>query len=337
MMGSIPGEALVWVRLAIIVSLALCVALFFGRAVGSTKDPARRPAWIASLFGLIAILTLGMVIPLRWVDAALGGSNFWNLAQALCATIAFWFFYRATRLGAGLPGPEKPRWFALSAVLGGQTVLFALIQHRGGTSETFVRDYITDPACYAYLMLYIVTIGVLTGRSALIRARKLRGTSIVFFAGFALVALACATHVVYLTMAHFEWGQESQSEALRGLFYLIFGPGILLLIVAFAKVFVQRQRKLLQPVWRVRALRLALIRRKVTDTPLTLLGACRALFLPEPRARANSESTVLYDATNAEDALLTSSERHLLERTNSGILRHLGLEDELRAMAEVVQ
>ncbi|TCL79412.1 hypothetical protein EDF43_111147 [Rathayibacter sp. PhB179] len=336
-MGSISVEALVWVRLAIIVSVALCVALFFGRAVGSTKDPARRPAWIASLFGVMGMLTLGVVIPLRWVDAALGGSNFWNLAQALCATIAFWFFYRATRLGAGMSGLEKPRWIALGAVLGVQAVLFALIQQRGATSETFVRDHITDPACYGYLMLYIVTIGVLTGRSALIRARKLRGTSAVFFSGFTLVATACATHVVYLTVAHFEWGEESHREALRGLFYVIFGPGVLLLIVAFAIVFIQRQRKLLQPVWRLRALRLALIRRKVTDAPLTLSATCRALFRPEPRARANSESTVLYDATNAEDALLTSSERRLLERTNSGILRHLGIEEELRTMAEVVQ
>lgn len=283
------------------------------------------------------MLTLGVVIPLSWVDAALGGSNFWNLAQALCATAAFWFFYRATRLGTGTPGPEKPRWIALSAVLGGQTALFALIQGRGATSETFVRDHITDPACYAYLMLYIVTIGVLTGRSALIRARKLRGTSAVFFAGFTLITLACATHVIYLTVAHFQWADKSQNEALRGLFYVIFGPGTLLLIVAFALVFAQRQRKLLQPVWRVRALRLALIRRKVTDTPLTFLGACRALFRSEPRARANSESTALYDATNAEDALLTSSERRLLEQTNSDILRHLGVEDELRAIAEVVR
>ncbi len=180
-------------------------------------------------------------------------------------------------------------------------------------------------------MLYIVTLGMLSGRSAAIRAKKLRGVSAVFFAGFALVAIAAATHVVYLTAAHFELGDAAQNEALRGLFYVIFGPGVLLLMAAFAIVFIQRQRKVLQPVWRVRALRLALIRQKVTDVPLTLSGAVRALVGAEPRARVYSESTTLYDATNEENALLTSSERRLLERTNSGILRHLGVEDELRA------
>lgn len=93
----------------------------------------------------------------------------------------------------------------------------------------------------------------------------------------------------------------------------------------------------MQPVWRVRAFRLALIRGKVTDEPLTLPGAVRALAGAEPRARVYSEATSLYDATNEENALLTSSERRLLERTNSGILRHLGVEDELRAIAEVVR
>jgi hypothetical protein len=337
MMGSIPDGALVGVNLAIIASLALCAVLLVGRAFGSSQDPARRPAWIASLFGLFGMLTLGVVFPLRWVDAVLGGSNFWNLAQALCSTIAFWFFYRATRLGAGQPRRERPWWIALCAVLIGQTILFAFIQDRGTTSETFVRDHITDPACYAYLMLYIVTLGILSGRSAVIRSKKLRGVSAVFFAGFALVAIASATHVVYLTAAHFELSDAIQNEAMRGLFYVIFGPGVLLLMAAFAIVFIQRQRKVLQPVWRVRALRLALIRGKVTDARLTLLGAVRALVGAEPRARVYSESTSLYDATNEENALLTSSERRLLERTNSGILRHLGVEDELRAIAEVVR
>jgi hypothetical protein len=337
MMGSIPDAALVWVKLAVIASLAICAALLVVRAFGSTQDPARRPAWIASLFGLIGMLTLGVVVPLQWIDAALGGSNFWNLAQALCATIAFWFFYRATRLGTGAPGSEKPWWIALCAALAGQAVLFGFIQDRGATSETFVRDHITDPVCYAYLMLYIVTLGTLSGRSAIIRAKKLRGPSAVFFAGFALVSIACATHVVYLTMAHFQWGDAIGNEALRGLFYVIFGPGVLLLMAAFAIVFIQRQRKVLQPVWRVRALRLAMIRQKVTDVPLTTSGALRALLGAEPRARVYSESTSLYDATNEENALLTSSERRLLERTNSGILRHLGVEEELRAIAEVVR
>ncbi len=117
MMGSIPDEALVWVKLAIIASLAICAALLVGRAFGSSQDPARRPAWIASLFGLIGMLTLGVLFPLRWVDVVLGGSNFWNLAQALCATIAFWFFYQATRLGTGQPRRERPWWIALCAVL----------------------------------------------------------------------------------------------------------------------------------------------------------------------------------------------------------------------------
>jgi hypothetical protein len=337
MMGSIPDGALVGVKLAIILSLAICAVLLVGRAFGSSQDPARRPAWIASLFGLVGMLTLGVLIPLRWVDAVLGGSNFWNLAQALCATIAFWFFYQATRLGTGQPCRERPWWIVLCAVLVGQVVLFAFIQNRGTTSETFVRDHITDPACYAYLMLYIITLGILSGRSAVIRSKKLQGPSAVFFAGFALVAIASATHVVFLTVAHVHWGDAMQHEALRGLFYVIFGPGVLLLMAAFAIVFIQRQRKVLQPVWRVRALRLAMIRQKVTDVPLTTLGALRALLGSQPRARVYSESTSLYDATNEENALLTSGERRLLERTNSGILRHLGVEDELRAIAEVVR
>lgn len=337
MMGSVPDAALVGVRVAVIVSVVLCLGLVVVRAVALTNNPDRRPVWIASVFAAISLLTLGIVIPIGWVDAVLGGSNFWNLTQALSATIAFWFFYRATQLGAAQPVPGKPRWLVLAAVLAGQVVLFSLIQDRGATSETFVRDQITDPACYAYLMLYIVTVGLLSGRAALIRRRSLRGTSAIFFAGSALVAVACTTHVVYLTVAHFQSVETAQSEVLRGLFYVIFGPGVLLLIVAFAVVFFQRQRKLLQPVWRVRALRLALVRRKVTDTPLTLGDVLRALFRPEPRARANAESTFLYDATNANDALLTTSERQLLERTTSDILRFLGMDEELQAIAEVAR
>lgn len=328
------GSLAAFLQFTVALSIAIIAILVIGRGSAMLQNTAARPAWIASVFAMIGMLTLDVFIPLDALNAALGGGNLWNLVQALAATCAFWFFYRSIRLLAfGLECSQPSAWL-LVASLAVQTVAFALIRTPTGSPESFVIDHVTDPACYVYLMVYISSVGALAVASLWAVRARLRSIYLLFFIGYALIAMAAVSHLLYLTIAFSNIAPMAVTEPLRQAFYVMFVPGVALLCVGFGTVFVRSRRKTAQPIWRLRAFRTEALRRKTNGEVASVATNLRAALSPEPRARAYSNATAIYDALLEEDAILTGNERRLVEVINSELLVHLGVAEELVSLSK---
>jgi len=334
MMGNTSDDVLVGVRLAVVIATVLLGVLFLVRG-GALSDPARRPAWLASLFGLLGLSTLDIGVPIVVLDSWLGGSNLWNIMEAVAATCSFWFFYRAVQLLVDEGRKRASRLWLLGVIVLAEIVAFSMIEDRGATSVNFVGEHITDPACFVYLMIYIVTVGVLSVLPIWAARHRIRSVFAVFLVGYALVAAACLSHVYYLIAAHYALGTPAHHEFVRSIFYVLFLPGVLALVIGFTAAYIRRQQKKLQPVWRMRALRTGLILRKVAGEG-SLRKIIGALFSEEPRERVYHDAVALHDSVYRDDTMFTSDERRLLERINSDLLRHIGIDQEIASIAEVV-
>ena len=326
-----------FLQILIGVAVGIIAVLIVGRAGASLRSSAARPAWVASLFGLIGMLTLDVIIPLDTVNRMLGSTNAWNLIQASTATCAFWFFYRSIRLLVlGAAATQPPIWLLIGS-LAIQTTAFLLIDRPQGDPQTFTVDHITDPACFAYLMVYIGSVAMLAGASLWAVRRRVRSVFGLFFVGYALIAVAAVSHLLYLLVAFSKIESAPSIEPLRQAFYTVFVPGVVLLCLGFGTVFVRTRSRTAQPMWRVRAFRVELLRQKTAGAPFSLLASVSAAISSEPRARAYAAATAVYDALLDDDAILTMDERQLIEVINSDVLVHLGVADELKTLSEVVE
>jgi len=330
------GALAAFLQFTVVLCIAISAILVIARGSAMLQNTAARPAWIASVFAAMGMLTLNVIIPLDALNAALGGRNLWNLIQALAATCAFWFFYRSIRLLAfGAGTRQLSSWF-LVVSLTIQAAAFAFIAEPEGDPTTFVVDHITDPACYVYLMVYIGSVALLAGASLWAVRARIRSIFVLFFIGYALITAAAISHLFYLTLAFLEGAPPPFVEQLRQAFYVMFVPGVAVLCVGFGTVFIQSRRKTAQPIWRVRAFRAEALMRKTNGLPLSVAANLRAATSPEPRAHAYANATAIYDALLDENAILTQRERRLIEAINSDLLVHLGVADELASLSEVM-
>lgn len=331
------GRVLAALGLAVAIAVALIVTLLLLRVPRAWREPAARPAWVASLFALVGMLTLDVGVPLESVDSWFGGGNSWNLVQALSATFSFWFFYRAIQLiTRPMATPPSPILLCLSVGL--QAALFLAISGREGPPASFVADHLTQAACFGYLAVYMATIGCL-GATAVVTLRSRSGAVFwIFRAGYVLVAASCAWHMIYLAVGHFELAPRPTLELLRQSFYLGFIPGVLLLAVGFSMVFFRSALRRFSPVWRVRSLRLSLLLTRLTEGSHGARLAVQALLDADPRSRACALSTAIYDSLIRDDAVLTDREENLVNVTTSQVLVHVGIARELAEMTgEMVQ
>lgn len=334
MMGTTSWLTRLLITASVLIAVTLLFVLFIGRTRSSLKRSAARPAWLASFFALIGMLTLNIGVPLTTIDGLLGGSNLWNLVEALAATCSFWFFRRAVELLVNeIPRPR--RLWLLGAILAAETVPFLHIIRNGPTTPTFVDDHLEQLACYIYLMVYISAIGVITSHSLLLVRNRVASAFGWFFWGYLLISVACASHFLYLSMGHFDLGSRRTQQGLKAFFYVFFCLGVALLAVGFCSFFLQRQRKQLQPIWRIRALRINLLLRKITGGRRGFTNAFVAVTSNEPRARAYADATLVLDEVNDNNALLTRREAMLLSRVNDEVLDHLGQAGELASISTI--
>lgn len=217
----------------------------------------------AAFFGVLAILSLGVVVPLGLVDAMVGGSNIANLIQSLLTVCAFWSFRAAVRAFVH-PEARSYRTRLLVALLIAITIPFFMIADRGATNALFMSEHADQTANVVYNVVYMGVLAWIVGD--MIWALRGSAHSIygVFLAGLALVLLSCLDEIAYICIAHF-W-QGPAAEFTYYAFYVLFFGGILVVAVGWTWVIVAERNYVGGLIWRFRSTGLALL----------LLRVCRA-------------------------------------------------------------
>lgn len=245
----------------------------------------------AALFGVMAIISLGVVFPLRTIDAVFGGSNVVNLIQSLLTVCAFWSFRGAVRAFVNA-SYRAYRTRLLAALLIAIAIPFFMITDRGPTSARFMSEHASQLADVIYNVLYMSVLAwivvdmvwALRG-SARVSAR---GIYTVFSAGLTLVLLSCVDEILYICIAHFE--QSWVAEITYYAFYVLFFSGILVVAAGWTWVILIERDYVGALIWRVRATSLALLLLRVRKAAKCAPAAGhRETFLPPPSTPRASE------------------------------------------------
>lgn len=304
------------------VAFLLILALFILRAPTALRRPTARPAWFASGFAILGLLTLGMLVPIPALDRLVGGMNLWNLGEALAATASFWFFRRALQLLDDPQSTQRRPW-GLLALLVAIAVPFCTID-LGRTDVDFVDNNLRQPGLFVYLFVYLAGLAIIAGRSAWIVRRRWKSTFSVFIAGYAFVTIAAMLDIVYISTGFFQLGTHAFQHRFFELFSVFFYPGVLLLAVGFTSMYTARWLTMAQPIWRLRKLALAGIYLRMSGKPITP-RLLRALSGGEPVAEAYDEVVRIHDLSFLENIVLTRREAKIVTSIESAIAARGGL------------
>lgn len=229
-----------------LVCLALILLLAILRLPRALRRPQARPAWWASIAGVVSLTTYGTPVSTAAYDHFLGGQNLLTLLRDLAAVAAFWFMREAL---AGYSRSAKryaPPWI-LAITLAVITGLFLLIQHRSPTAATFVMNQIAQPASWLYGTAYMGTLVWILADSARLTWRVGRSVVRVITAGAVLTGLGCLFEILVLTAAHFGWGGSLFRSTLAETSAVPFFTGLttMLLGIAGAAVLLPLKRRVL--------------------------------------------------------------------------------------------
>lgn len=303
-------------------AILLILALFILRAPTALRRPAARPAWFASGFAILGLLTLGMLVPIPILDRLVGGRNLWNLGEALAATASFWYFRRALQLIDNPRSGHKRPW-GLLVLLTAITIPFCTIA-LGDTDVEFVDNNLTQPGLFIYLLIYLSGLAVIAARSAWIVRRRWKSIFSVFIAGYAFVMIAAIVDIGYITTGYLRIGTHAFQYGFFEAFNVFFYPGVFLLAVGFTSVYTARWLTSVQPLWRVRKVILTGIHLHMSGRPITL-SIMRALSGTEPVAEAYDEVVRIRDLSFLENIELTRREAKIVARIESAIAARGGL------------
>lgn len=211
------------------------------------------PSWAASFFGLLGILSLGLVIPLEMIDAALGGSNVANLLQSSLTVLAFWFFRESVREVA-FDNPRRLSRWVLLALIVAFSIPFFLIGDRGRTSSDFMAQHAHDLGNIVYNAIYMAGLAWIVGDMIWTLRKRPGGAYALFRVGLALVLLAAVDEIIFITTATFtpSWFSTFTHDA----FYVLFFGGILIVLVGWTWVLIAERNYLGQLRFRFDSLRL---------------------------------------------------------------------------------
>jgi hypothetical protein len=304
-----------------VVLSAIALALVTGVFLARTPRALRRrlsagqplpPAWVASGYAILGLLTLGLVWPASTLDHALpliGGQNFLNLIEALTATAGFWYLRDAIRLYTGREPAQSRYLLILSAVLTG---FFMAIPHREGPTETFIDDHLASSNCWVYISLYMI--GLLwIALSALLSALQ-RRTAIagrLFIAGFSLVIGAAIADLAYTAVGHFAGELTPLGRTFFLAFQLLFYPGMITIVVGYMLAGISRI------MWRYRGWQLEWM----LGTPKSLSLIWRRIRDPDPLDHAYGLTIEIQNQLMTEALQLTPTEGRRFRRTERWIAR----------------
>lgn len=287
--------------LYLVAFLALAAA-FIIRILSAVKSAHRRPAWLACGIGALAILTLGPIVPVDTIDAALGGTNIIYLVQCWLALIAFWLVTEAARSIADRDATVRHPWI-IAAYCGLIAIPFFFITDRAPTAPYFIHDHVEQLAAVMCASVYMIGVAFLTVR-LLVHVRTKRSIGYwLFRAGGALVIGGIVTEIIGL-LAGFLGAPNHVRDALWSVFDPTFYPGILLIVSGIFSF------------WIARRLRTARTRRRIRR--LTEILTQRGIAVPrsDPEDHAYTVYALLIRITDAE------------------VLGHMHLTDEERAGVE---
>lgn len=282
------------VFLAEIVLVSL-VALGVLRAFSLRKNGEREwsPAsLVAAGFGVVAVLSLGVFIPLEILDEPLGGSNLTNLLQSLLTVCAFWFF-RVAVMETVFPAPQSYRLPFLALSLALITVAFFFIEDRGPTSAQFMAEHADQLANVSYNTVYMTVLGWVVFDMFWALRQEERAYQ-VFRVGLLLVLASCVDEILYVTLAYAAPGPVAQ--ALYHSFYALFFGGILIVAAGWFWVIVTERGYPHGAIWRIRSITLVpvlirarkLARKAATDPePVHVIHQPEATLLEGPRLKVN--------------------------------------------------
>ncbi|MET3810905.1 hypothetical protein [Arthrobacter sp. UYEF3] len=186
--------------------------------------------------GVLGLFSTGVVVPEATLDAALGGVNFLHLVRNLCVTSAVWLI-REGIFAAYSPDESFRSRFSHRPVAAGLgavaiTVPF-LCQRFVPTSLSFVPENVEQLPVFIYAGVYMSILALLAVSVLRICLRPqeslpVRVSSRVVASGMALVAIASAEEIAYMTAMHIGAGNSSLHQVLYVLFSPLFYGGVLL-------------------------------------------------------------------------------------------------------------
>lgn len=303
-----------------VTALALALAVFLirtpralRRRFSTEEQQPLPPAWVASGYAILGLLTLGLVWPATTLDQALplvGGQNFLNLIEALTATAGFWYLRDAIRLYSEDRKPAQLRHLVLiTAVLTG---FFVAIPDREGPAETFIDDHLASAACWVYISLYmigLVWIALSSLFSALTRRNAVAGR--LFITGFSLVIAAGIADLMYTAIGHFAGKLTPPGSTFFLTFQLLFYLGMITIIVGYMLAGISRI------LWRYSAWQLE----RMLGIPDSLRLIKRMIQDPDPLDHAYGLTIEIQNRLMNETLQLTVTESRQFRRTERWIAR----------------
>lgn len=222
------------------ITIAALGMLTLARAWTAVKKRDARPSWLASLSAACGLLTLGTFVSQEKLDRLLGGSNLIFLFQAVFAVAAFWLFDRAVRVLVGITIKRSDfGWLVLAEVC--IIVPFILTPDRAPFTTTFVNEYLPSPTLWLSLNAYMVSLIVIALRSFRILRSQRRRLYVLYAVGIMLVVFACCCDLFYASIGAF--GGPTLFGARDGFYFafeVFFYPGILVMVVAFGGLTLER-------------------------------------------------------------------------------------------------
>lgn len=182
------------------------------------------PSWAASVYGFLAIIAMGLVIPLAALDRLLGGVNVTNLLQSTLAVLAFWYFRDAVWEIVRPDKKRRPKWVLLGCITA-FAIPFFLITDRAPTSTRFMAMHVDQVAAVAYNFVYFATLAWIVADMIWALKKWVQPVNLLFTLGLSLVLLSTVDQVVYYITAHFE--VTDHSTFLEASFFVLFFGGIL--------------------------------------------------------------------------------------------------------------
>ncbi len=213
---------------------ALCV-LVLARAPVAFRRPMARPAWFASVLGVLGLLSIGVVIPIPVADSWLGGTNILHLLRTGLPVAAFWFLRDAVALQVGRQ-PRRGGILILCAMLVAQVVVFFQIPSLGRSDIGFVDKHMIYVEGFVWAVVYAAqVVGIALAVVVLLWPMR-RGIYATFIIGG--LATACGGVALVVHCGQILAGVEFPGAGGIAwvLFLTLFYPGILTMVLGFVAI-----------------------------------------------------------------------------------------------------